>query len=376
MENSSVEGRRFRDYGYSRGSRRAEDMVGAYSDWDRSGGGCCCGGGYGGGGGGSDVSSLFSDGTLFALLAGAALAFYILYTTVTMAADAGRRRKKRSSKGKKKDIEPEDDFFDFESLIWEGLEEFEEKIDRIAEGEDGGDENSWINKIYNQFSFFNEVDETPTNEDMDGLEPPILDETWGLGDRLGKNTTAANTTISEPIEINEEESKRSKRSIDEDNSDDIEDIEEENTEEKCRVDMWRCLSNVIEGGLHYIDKPEGLMGLAKKTMFKVAFHGGMSNVWNGLMTIPEARRIKKCMTEHTDCVSYEILRREAQATLDPSDPSYTMYETKEKKTTESEEKTLEMTKRKRLIINPNALPEDLSDGSVAYDEDLEEYNEI
>ena len=27
--------------------------------------------------------------------------------------------------------------------------------------------------------------------------------------------------------------------------------------------------------------------LAKKTMFKVAFHGGMSNMWSGLMTVPE-----------------------------------------------------------------------------------------
>ena len=31
-------------------------------------------------------------------------------------------------------------------------------------------------------------------------------------------------------------------------------------EEKCRVDMWKCLSSVIEGSLHYLDKPEGLMG--------------------------------------------------------------------------------------------------------------------
>merc|ERR1712223_1302651 len=78
----------YRDYygGYSRGYRRADDQIGAYSDWDRSGGGCCCGGGgYGG------ETSLFSDGTLFALLAGAALAFYVLYTTLTAAAATKRR---------------------------------------------------------------------------------------------------------------------------------------------------------------------------------------------------------------------------------------------------------------------------------------------
>ena len=93
---SEPEGRMsYRDYygGYSRGYRRADDQVGAYSDWDRSGGGCCCGGG---GYGGSEAS-LFSDGTLFALLAGAALAFYVLYTTLTAAAAA--KRKKRSVSG-------------------------------------------------------------------------------------------------------------------------------------------------------------------------------------------------------------------------------------------------------------------------------------
>ena len=63
-----------------------------------------------------------------------------------------------------------------------GLEEFEEKVDRIAEGEDDG-ENSWISKIYNQFSFFNDGDNSLEENDMDGLEPPLLDETWGLGVR-------------------------------------------------------------------------------------------------------------------------------------------------------------------------------------------------
>jgi hypothetical protein len=66
-----------------------------------------------------------------------------------------------------------------------GLEEFEEKVDQIAEGEDDG-ENSWIKKIYDQFSFFNDGSNTVEEADMDGLEPPLLDETWGLGARLGQ----------------------------------------------------------------------------------------------------------------------------------------------------------------------------------------------
>merc|ERR1712242_666967 len=136
-------------------------------------------------------------------------------------------------------------------------------------------------------------------------------------------------------------------------TEDAEDAEDQylETEEKCRVDMWRCLSKVVEGGLHYIDNPDGLYGLAKKTMFKVAFHGGFSNMWSGLMTIPEARQIKQCMNTHTECVSYEILRREAQASMDPTDPAFEMYN--KKANTKVEKKSEEKArKRERLIINP------------------------
>jgi len=260
-----------------------------------------------------------------------------------------------------------------------GLEEFEEKIDKIAEGQAGGDDN-WISKIYNQFSFFNDVDNQLSESDMDGLEPPLLDETWGLGVRNGslRNITA-NATIGEPIRLDDEETSRKKRSTDED----VEEEEEvdEDTEEKCRVDMWRCLSKVIEGGLHYIDKPDGLMGLAKKTMFKMAFHGGFSNVWGGVMSIPEARNIKQCMNSHSECVSFEILRREAQETMDPTDPEYNMYNKKKTIKAKGEthiEKGEKKPKRERLIINPEFVESmDQGDGSVQYDEDYKvEDNEV
>jgi len=300
---------------------------------------------------------------VLATVAGAALAFFVIYRQVTS--------------GGKRNLNPSvNDFVEhISNLAWSGLEEFEEKIDKIAEGQDGGEDN-WISKIYNQFSFFNEVDDTLTDADMDGLEPPLLDETWGLGVRNAsvKNITA-NTTIEEPVKLNTEESSRKKRSIDDDEDVSENDDEEEelvDTEEKCRVDMWRCLSKVIEGGLHYIDDPDGLMGLAKKTMFKIAFHGGFSNVWSGVMTIPEARHIKQCMNDHSECVSYEILRREAEETLDPSDPAYEMYRkkptkvAKEKKDDKEEKKP----KRERLIINPEFVESlDQGDGSVQYDED-------
>merc|ERR1711953_1423689 len=267
-----------------------------------------------------------------------ALATYILYGAITT---AGIGKKKRNLAG------------NVLENFWSGLEEFEEKVDKIAEGQDTGD--SWISQIFNQFAFLNDVDNQLTENDLDGIEPPILDETWGLGIRNSSQLKKipTKTTVEEPVKLdNEETVTRNKR----------EDAEEEllETEEKCRVDMWRCLSKVVEGGLHYIDNPDGLYGLAKKTMFKVAFHGGFSNMWSGLMTIPEARQIKQCMNTHTECISYEILRREAQANMDPSDPAYQLYQKKEN----------QEDKRETIIINPEFVESlDQGDGAQQFDED-------
>jgi len=279
-----------------------------------------------------------------------ALATYILYGAINT---AGIGKKKRNLAG------------NVLENFWSGLEEFEEKVDKIAEGQDTGD--SWISQIFNQFAFLNDVDNQLTEDDLDGIEPPILDETWGLGIRnssqLKKIPTS--TTVEEPVKIdNDETVSRKKREVKEE----AEDVKDElmETEEKCRVDMWRCLSKVVEGGLHYIDNPDGLYGLAKKTMFKVAFHGGFSNMWSGLMTIPEARQIKQCMNTHTECIFYEILRREAQTSMDPSEPGYQNYKMKEDQKAEGEKAR----KRERLIINPEFVESlDQGDGAQQFDED-------
>jgi hypothetical protein len=79
------------------------------------------------------------------------------------------------------------------------------------------------------------------------------------------------------------------------------------------------------------------------------------------------------MTAHTECVSYEILRREAQQTMDPSDPMVTMYnkQAEEKKVKVERKETEEKTKkRERLIVNPEFVEGlDTGDGSEQYDED-------
>ena len=100
-------------------------------------------------------------------------------------------------------------------------------------------------------------------------------------------------------------------------------------------------------------------------------------MWGGVMAIPEARQIKLCMTEHTECMSYEVLRREAQETLDPNDPMLDMMyrnkrkEDKVEKGWRSKGKVEKPKKRERLIVNPDFVENlDTDDGSVQYNEDL------
>ena len=69
-------------------------------------------------------------------------------------------------------------FYIHSFLIFAGLEDFENKVDKVTKGEDN-DETSWISQIFNKYSkaIVNVNKEFKTTE---GLEPPMLDETWGL----------------------------------------------------------------------------------------------------------------------------------------------------------------------------------------------------
>ena len=77
------------------------------------------------------------------------------------------------------------------------------------------------------------------------------------------------------------------------------------------------------------------------------------------------------MTSHTSCVSYEILRGEAQETMDPADPALIMYnKQKQDRREEKEQKEKVQKKRERLIVNPEFVEGlDTGYGSEQYDED-------
>ena len=86
------------------------------------------------------------------------------------------------------------------------------------------------------------------------------------------------------------------------------------------------------------------------------------------------------MTEHTECISMEILRREAKYTLDPQDPMVGMYdkttalENKENKHNKEEVKAEELGTKRRILVNPDFVQGlDQDSGYVPYEEDLDQH---
>jgi hypothetical protein len=75
-----------------------------------------------------------------------------------------------------------------------------------------------------------------------------------------RSDTTANTTVSEAENVVRKRRDLADTPMDNtvEGVEGVEELVEE--EEECRVEMWRCLSKVIEGGLHYVDNPEGLLG--------------------------------------------------------------------------------------------------------------------
>ena len=104
-------------------------------------------------------------------------------------------------------------------------------------------------------------------------------------------------------------------------------------------------------------------------------------VWHGKAINGDApEQVKDCMTEHTECISMEILRKEAKDTLDPQDPMVGMYSKKtaqenkhNKEEVQAEELRSRWTKR-RILVNPDFVQGlDQDSGYVPYEEDLDQH---
>ena len=83
------------------------------------------------------------------------------------------------------------------------------------------------------------------------------------------------------------------------------------------------------------------------------------------------------MTEHTECISMEILRREAKDTLDPQESMVGMYDkttAQENKHNKEEVKAEELGTKRRILFNPDfAQGLDKESGYVPYEENLDQH---
>jgi len=290
------------------------------------------GGGYGHHGGhhgGYCEEDQVSIGLLVVSLAGIALMFYTLLTKIQ--ANGGRRKR--------------DTDYDPFPYLWsffesDGLEDFENKIDKIASGDDKG-ENSWINDVYNKYGNGTEDDDNEVVPNVEGLEPPMLDETWGLIDGEEKETSTPRV-------------KRNHEPIDDQFKKDFDDIYETDGA-TCKTKMWRCFSRVAEGSLHYLSDPGGITGAIKNNLFKLAFQGAMGNAWGTLMSIPEARKVQLCNSAHDKCLEKEVLKNELGNDIDD-------------KNDKNGENDKNDRNDNRFLINPEFVQSlDESDGSKAFD---------
>eukprot|EP00096_Caligus_rogercresseyi_P009238 TRINITY_DN3102_c0_g1_i2.p1 TRINITY_DN3102_c0_g1~~TRINITY_DN3102_c0_g1_i2.p1 ORF type:complete len:317 (+),score=90.03 TRINITY_DN3102_c0_g1_i2:2-952(+) len=250
--------------------------------------------------------------TLLGLLAAIAAAAAFLRIAITMNIMMRRRRKRSRSSS----VNILADWNDLSDVFTTGLEDLEERIDKMVVGENQ-DDNSWIGSLYNKFkgAYSGQDADAQDEHGLEGLEPPNLDETWGLADtNLFHEEEGHNST----------EHSRSPRSVDDEDNDNNEIPDEESivknmdlmdgffTETNgCKFQLYKCIAGVVENGYHHAQKSGGVYEYAQKVLFKIAFNKGFGGgAWNAMMTAPEARKIQRCFNTQDDCLTQNILLKE------------------------------------------------------------------
>ncbi|XP_040571080.1 uncharacterized protein [Lepeophtheirus salmonis] len=264
-----------------------------------------------------------------------------------------------------------DDNFSFNSIsirILSWLEDLEERVDKLVVGQN--DETSWISSLYNKFKGTVSNNDTDSSDEdgLEGLEPPNLDETWGLADTnlFDEEDSNQNSTLTESGEHS-----RNPRSVDEEVYETENELDDNNgivqnldliegfftDKDSCKFKLYKCIAGVVEGGYHHAKKSGGIYNYAQKVFFKIAFNKGFGGgAWNAVMSAPEARKVQRCFNAQNDCLTHNILLNEV------NDPSM-----------DPESKG----SQKRLLINTEYVENlDKSNGSTPYDPDNEpDYDE-
>ncbi|XP_040571079.1 uncharacterized protein [Lepeophtheirus salmonis] len=313
---------------------------------------CCC---DEKGGGGIQLDPGF-------LAAGAIAAFAIIQALMMMDDMMAKRRRKRNTRY----VSIPDYLSRLENLSW--LEDLEERVDKLVVGQN--DETSWISSLYNKFKGTVSNNDTDSSDEdgLEGLEPPNLDETWGLADTnlFDEEDSNQNSTLTESGEHS-----RNPRSVDEEVYETENELDDNNgivqnldliegfftDKDSCKFKLYKCIAGVVEGGYHHAKKSGGIYNYAQKVFFKIAFNKGFGGgAWNAVMSAPEARKVQRCFNAQNDCLTHNILLNEV------NDPSM-----------DPESKG----SQKRLLINTEYVENlDKSNGSTPYDPDNEpDYDE-
>ena len=74
-----------------------------------------------------------------------------------------------------------------------------------------------------------------------------------------------------------------KRSADDDDID----KDSTNIQSPCRLEMWQCVSEVLESGIKYLSKPEDVSTNLSHLLYKAVFHGGLKSMWSSVMQVKQ-----------------------------------------------------------------------------------------
>jgi len=79
--------------------------------------------------------------------------------------------------------------------------------------------------------------------------------------------------------------------------------------ERCKVEVWRCFSTVLEGMVKHLDNSNQVYGYLSKVLYKLTFHGADNSMWTSAMAIPEVQSAAHCLAGHDSCVVRHVLRQ-------------------------------------------------------------------
>ena len=74
-------------------------------------------------------------------------------------------------------------------------------------------------------------------------------------------------------------------SVDKRSADDDIETDSTNIQSSCRLEMWQCVSELLESGIKFLSKPEDISTTLSHLLYKAVFHGGLKSKWSSVMEV-------------------------------------------------------------------------------------------